>query len=72
MGALGVPEQLAFDQRLRQGRAVDGDERTFAPAGPVDGLGIDLLAHAGLATQQQVQIRLRQLPHLLDETRRRG
>ena len=44
-GALAVAEQLALEQALGDGRAVDGDERTGrAPAGAMDRLGRDLLA----------------------------
>src|SRR6185436_7538781 len=37
--ALLVAEQLALDELLGDGRAVDGDQLTLAPAGLVDGVG---------------------------------
>ena len=63
----GEPEQLALHQLDRQGRAVDGQERTRAPAGGVDGLGVDLLAHAGLAGQQHLLAAGRQPPQPLQQ-----
>ena len=50
--AARVPEQLAFDQRRRQRRAVDRDQLALAPAQAVDLLGDVLLAGAGLADEQ--------------------
>src|SRR5690606_537606 len=52
-GALDVAEQLALDQALGQGAAVEGDEGAAgASAGSVDPPGGDLLAGAGLALEQ--------------------
>ena len=49
-GALLVAEQLALDERLRDGGAVDLDERAFVRGGVlVDRAGDELLAGAGLA-----------------------
>ena len=51
--ALLVAEQLAFQQRLGQGGAVEADERpVLARAGVVDGAGHQLLADAALAADQ--------------------
>ena len=48
-----VAEQLRFDQRLRDGRAVDGDKRHVAPrAGAMDGARHQLFAGPGLAGNQ--------------------
>ena len=45
-----MPEELALQQRFRQGRAIDPDERPGAAAGIlVQGLGHQLLAGARLA-----------------------
>src|SRR5712692_11158065 len=49
-GAALVAEQLRFDQRVGNGRHVDGDEGLVAPrAAPMDGPGDQLLAGAALA-----------------------
>src|SRR6185312_249656 len=49
-GALHMPEDLAFHQLLRNGAAIDGDERPLsARAQGVNGLGAELLAGAALA-----------------------
>jgi hypothetical protein len=49
-GPLLVPEQLALDEGLGDGRAVDRDEgRLATPRSVVDGAGDELLAGAGLA-----------------------
>ena len=51
--ALDVAEQLGFEQRLRDGGAVDRDERPVAVgAGPVDGDGQQFLAGAALAADE--------------------
>ena len=60
-----VAEQLALEQRFRQGRAVDGDEREIPPRrsfvhGPRD----QLLAGAGLAEDQDGADRL---GHMADQ-----
>ena len=50
---LDVAEQLALEQALREGRAVDLDERPCrAGAGGVDRRGQQLLARAALAADQ--------------------
>ncbi len=55
-----MAEELRFDQRLRQGRAVDPDERHLALAAPVvDGARHELLARAGFADDQDGAARLR-------------
>ena len=52
-GALLVAEQLAFQQVLRDGGAVEGQERCFAPGAVlVDGPGDQFLAGAALAGDQ--------------------
>src|SRR5690606_39173106 len=49
-GPAHVAEELAFEQVLGDGAAVDGDERLFRPgAGFVDGAGDHFLAGAALA-----------------------
>ena len=61
--AADVAEQLAFQQVLGQGAAVDADERAAAArAEPVDGLGDQFLAGARLAQQQHRGVRLGHLP----------
>ena len=53
VGAALAAEQLAFDERGGDRRAVDADHRPLtAGAQIVDGLGEDLFAGAGLAEQQ--------------------
>ena len=48
-----VAEEFGFHQRLRNGRAVDGDERLFlAAALVVDRLGDEVFAGAALALHQ--------------------
>ncbi|MNR00392.1 hypothetical protein D3C85_1161630 [compost metagenome] len=55
-GARLVAEQLALDQRLRHGGAVDRHERRpGAPAAVVQGARQALLAGAGLAVEQHVE-----------------
>src|SRR6185295_16377406 len=52
-GAALVPEQLALQQRLREGRAVDGDAGPIpAPGGDVDGARDQLLAGAALTLDE--------------------
>ena len=62
-----VPEQLRFQQVVRQRRAVQLEQR---PAGArrvvVDGAGDQLLAGAGFAPHQHRGVPLRHLPHLLE------
>ena len=57
-------EQLAFEQRLRQRRAVDGDERPLAARQMMKELGHQLLARAALAAHQDVDASRR---HPLDD-----
>jgi hypothetical protein len=59
--AARVAEQLALDQLARQRRAVHRDERPRAAADAVDGVRVDLLPGAGLAREQELLPRLRQL-----------
>ena len=55
-GALDVAEQLAFQERVGDGRAVDGDERLVLPgAVVVDGLGHKLLARAAFPLNENVR-----------------
>ena len=52
-GALDMPEELALEQRLAQGVAVDRHERpVLAQAVVVDGAGDQLLARAAFAGDQ--------------------
>jgi hypothetical protein len=52
-GALLVTEELALEERLGDGAAVDGDEGLVrARAGPVDGPGDEFLARPALALDQ--------------------
>jgi hypothetical protein len=70
--ALGVAEQLRFQQRLRQCRAVDGDE---GPAGAVrkvvHGAGDQLLAGARLAGDQHAGAHRRHALDQLEDARHR-
>ncbi len=50
--AVGVAEQLGFDQIFRQGGAIDSDECTGPPAGEMGVAGELLLAGAGFAADQ--------------------
>jgi hypothetical protein len=62
-----VAEQLALDQALGDGRAVDGDEGLRAAlAGGVQGLGEVFLAAAGLAGDQQADRAVDQARGALD------
>ena len=71
--ALLVAKQFRLDQVLRQGRAVDLDERALRPAAAhVNGVGDQFLADAVLAVDQDIGIALghgidqvEQLAHLL-------
>jgi hypothetical protein len=66
-GAFLVAEKLALDERLRQRRAVHGDERTPGAATVlVDGLGDALLAGAGLTHQQHRGVTPCDQPHLVE------
>ena len=57
--AFFVAEQLAFQQRFRERRAVDRNERMLAaPAAEVNRAGHNLLAGAVFAQQQHCQIRV--------------
>src|SRR6185295_13789857 len=52
-----VAEELAFEERLGEGRAVDGHERLAGPRAPlVQGAGRQLLAGAALAAQQDGRV----------------
>ena len=56
-GASAMAEQFALDEVLRQGAAIDGDERHVGPrALVVDGAGDQLLAGAGFAEDQHGRI----------------
>src|SRR5262249_53575891 len=60
-GAALVAEQLALEQRIREGRAVDGDEpAALALALGVDGAGGELLAGARLPVDEYRRIVLRE------------
>ena len=59
-GALLMAEENAFDQIVRDGAAIDGDERLAgALAGVLDGAGDHFLADAGFAFEHDRNIRLR-------------
>ena len=52
-GAFLVAEELAFEERLGEGGAVEADEGSFAAgAGVVDGAGDEFLADAAFAADQ--------------------
>ena len=69
-----VPEQLALDERLRKGAAVDGDERSGAArTRSVDRPRDQLLAGAALALDEDVALVVLQAAHLaLQRADRRG
>ena len=61
-GPPGMAEQMALHQRFRQRGAVHGHERPRGPvAVAVQGAGEQLLAHAGLAQQQDIDVAVRRL-----------
>src|SRR5690606_38568770 len=61
-GTFLVAEELALEELLGQGGAIDLDERLVAPGGePVDLAGDHVLAGAALAAQQAVKVGLRDL-----------
>ena len=61
-GASGVPEQLALQEVLGEGRAVELEEGLVDPSAPfMDGPGQHLLARAGLAADEHRRIRGRHL-----------
>ena len=69
-----VAEQLAFQQALRDGGAVDGQERPVGPAAVVvESAGDQFLAGAALAEDQHVHVLRRdaadRLAHLLHDRR---
>ena len=62
-----MAEQLGLDQLLRQGRAVDEDERLVrAQTVPVDQAGDELLAGAAFALDQHGHVAARDLLRHLD------
>ena len=73
VGAFLPAEQLAFDQRRRDGRAVDADHGpAAAPAQLVNLRREHLFAGAGLAQQEHRRIGLGHLAHLLLHAANRG
>ena len=71
-GALLVAEQFALQQRLRDGGAVDGQERLVGPlAVVIEGAGHQFLARAAFAQDQHVDVLRRDpadgLAHLLHD-----
>ena len=59
-----MPEQFAFDERLRQRRAIHGGERLVLARGlPVDGARHELLAGAGFAAHADGDVAPRHLRH---------
>ncbi len=67
-GALFAAEQLAFDERLRNGRAVDFHHRSPSPRTEMMHLrGEELLAAASFAEQQHRGISSRHLTDLLED-----
>ena len=69
-----VPEQLTFEESLRDGRAVDPDKRVrAADAELVKGLGDELLPCAGLTKHEHRSIRRRRLlDHAVHTSNARG
>ncbi len=64
-GPLLIAEELALQQVFREGRHVDGHEGPVPPpGGPVDRVGEQLLAGAGLADQQDGGADSHPLQHL--------
>jgi hypothetical protein len=64
-GPLLVTEELAVDERVRNGSAIDLDERAVAPRRELmDGVGQNLLAHAGFAQEQHRRLQGRHLADL--------
>ena len=60
--APGVAEELAFEERLRDGGAIDGDERPAASAARVmNGLRRELFARAALAGDEDRSVRIADL-----------
>src|SRR5207247_11049705 len=69
-GTALVAEQLGLDERLRDGRDVDGDERRALPVAPaVDRARHQLLARTALAGDQHRGRRRRDLRDQLVEAR---
>ena len=63
-----MAEQFAFQQRLRQGRAVEFDEAAARTRRVVmDGVGDQFLAGTGLAAYQHGGVPLRHQPHLFED-----
>ena len=55
--AAHVPEEFRFEQRVGHARAIDGDERSGAPAAlMMNGIRDDLFAHAGFARQEHLGV----------------
>ena len=71
-GTPNVPEELTFDERLGNRRAIDGNERTLpAQRSRVKLPGHDFLADAGLAQEKHRQIARRdQVDHGVHATHR--
>ena len=69
-----VPEKLAFQQRFRDGRAVDGDEKLVAAAAVMmDGARDEFLARAALARDHHRRLAVRHAAdHLEDLLHRLG
>ena len=62
-GPLLVPEELTFNQRRRECRAVHPDERPgMTAAALVQGTGEELFAGAGRSQQQHRRVHRRDLP----------
>ena len=71
--AFFAAEQLALDQRGRDGAAVDAHHGTAAPRAPlVDLRREQLLAGAGLAEEQHRRVGRRHLLDLIDDATHRG
>src|SRR5262249_17616274 len=71
--ALLMTEQLAFEQAGRDRRAIELDQRAFAPgAQVVNGAGDQLLARAGFAANQDGRIGGRDRLDLFEDAFQRG
>ena len=65
-GSAAIPEQLALGQAFRERRAVDGDQRSRAPAPTMEGPGDHLLAAAGLALEHDGKVAHRRLAQRIE------
>jgi len=67
-GALDVAEELAFEERFREGGTVHGEKAPVDPGtGIMDEAGDEFLAGAALAEDQHIRIAVGDLPRQLDD-----